>query len=485
MAVKIDAIQGVGKEEAEYLPRMKLIGSVMTAFSEFRLIPRVETFPAVVSFAQTPLGKSIMIAAFGLGMWVFLPDLLSALLLASLLALITFMPEYRHFILAVAPMSMVVTQTFKDPMLLALNLAVVALGIILYWCAVRWPKSRFGRRPVLFFLTAFTLLILIACAATPNSLLHSILWSLVGVMASYLWFISYALTDRNPKADSTLQLAAFRPLWGSTNTPFPKGAAYLRRIEAQNPEQFAIAQLKGLKLLAWAVLLAVFQTFWYKFFHGYLRVPTSAQALAMSVRGTPVSWHLCWESQLLCYFEGVLAVSIMGHPIIAGCRMAGFNALRNTYRPLSSTTIAEFFNRFYYYYKELIVDLFFYPTFFRYFKGNRRLRIVFATLAAILFGNGFYHFTRDWQNIRDKGFWIAISDYQVFFFYCAVLATAVSVSQLRKPDRRPAGLVRGRLLPMVGVGLFFCLLNIFVPGEQRYPLIAHMRYLASLFFIHC
>jgi hypothetical protein len=351
---------------------------------------------------------------------------------------------------------------------------------------MRWSKSRFGKRPIAFLLTGFAGLILLASTTSPHSPPNTILWSLVGVVASYVWFIGYALIDRtsNPTLDMTLELASFRPLWGSTNTPFPKGAAYLRRIEAQNPEQLAIVQLKGLKLLTWAILLMVFQSFWYKFFHGYLRIPTSAEALAMSVRGTPVLWHLRWESQLLDFFEGVLEISVMGHRIIAGCRMVGFDALRNTYRPLSSTTIAEFFNRFYYYYKELIVDFFFYPTFFRYWKGNRRLRIVFATFAAVLFGNAFYHFTRDWQNIRDEGIWNALADYQVFFFYCAALATAVSVSQLRKRGRAPTGFVRTRLLPITGVGLFFCLLNIFVPGEQKYPLIAHVRYFASLFFIH-
>src|ERR1039458_1827677 len=172
----------------------------------------------------------------------------------------------------------------------------------------------------------------------------------------------------------------------------------------------------------------------------------------MSVHGTPVAWHLCWESQLLCYFEGVLEISVMGHWIIAGCRMAGFNALRNTYRPLSATTIVEFFNRFYYYYKELIVDFFFYPTFFRYWKRNRRLRIMFATFAAVLFGNAFYHFTRDWQSIRNEGLWNAIANYQVFFFYCAALTTALSISQLRRQRRKPTGFVRSRLFPIVGVG---------------------------------
>jgi|ERR1019366_1737035 hypothetical protein len=133
--------------------------------AQFRLIPRIETFPRCVSFAQTTLGRITVLAAFDLGLRFFLSDLFSALSLTFLLALMTFMPEYRRFILAVTPIAFVVVQTFQDPVLLSLNLAVIALGIFLYWCAMRWPKSWFGQRPISFLLAGFTVLILLACAA--------------------------------------------------------------------------------------------------------------------------------------------------------------------------------------------------------------------------------------------------------------------------------------------------------------------------------
>ena len=427
-----------------------------------------------------------MLAAFGLGIGFFLPNLLFSLPLTFALALTTFMPENRHFILAVAPIILIVTQTFKDPLLLGLNLSVIVFGIILYWGAIRWPKSWFGQRPVVFLLTWLTLLILMACAATPRSLLYSILWNLVALLTGYVWFIGYALIDRNSKItrDLTLELASFRPLWGSSNTPFPKGAAYLRRIEAQNPQQLAIVQLKGLKLLVWSILLSVFQGVWTNFFHGYLRIPTSAQALAMSVRGTPVAWHLRWESQILFFFQVTLSFAILGHRIISCCRMAGFNALRNSYRPLSSRTIAEFFNRFYYYFKELLVEFFFYPTFLRYWKGHKQLRMVFATFVAVAFGNSFYHLTRDWHFIQNDGLWRAIVNYQVLFFYNVAMAAALSISQLRKRGPRPSGFVRGHLVPVSGVIFFYCLLSVFGDEDRLYPLAVHLKYLASLFFIH-
>jgi hypothetical protein len=304
-------------------------------------------------------------------------------------------------------------------------------------------------------------------------------------VASYVWFICYAITDRssNPQKDSTLQLAALRPLWGSTNTPFPKGAAYLRRIEAQTPEQLAVTQLKGLKLLVWAILLSVFSTLWNRLFHGYLLIPTADQALAMSVHGAPAAWQLRWASLILGFFESILAVSIMGHQIIAVCRFAGFNALRNTYRPLSSTTLAEFFNRFYYYFKELLVDFFFYPVFLRYFKQHRRLRMAFATFSAVVFGNSFYHFMRDWQIIRQVGIWQAMVSYEASLVYCLILAAGLTISQLRKRAPKSPSLLRGHIVPAFGVAAFYCVINVFVISERTYPLADYLRFFASLFFI--
>ncbi len=110
------------------------------SLAEFRLIPRIETFPAVVSFVQTPLGKIVLLAVFGSGMRFFLPDLPSVFTLMLPMALITFLPEYRRFVLAVTPIVIVVVQTASNPLLLGLTLSVIALGILLYWCAMPLAK---------------------------------------------------------------------------------------------------------------------------------------------------------------------------------------------------------------------------------------------------------------------------------------------------------------------------------------------------------
>ena len=154
-------------------------------------------------------------------------------------------------------------------------------------------------------MSGFSLLILLACTAKPQTLTYTLMWSLVSISAGYVWFIGYALLDKSgkPGSDMSLELASFRPLWGSTTTPFPKGAAYLRRIEARDASQLAVVQLKGMKLLGWAILLTLLQGLLTKVFHGYLQIPTFDRALAMSVRGVPPAWHVRWASQILYFLK--------------------------------------------------------------------------------------------------------------------------------------------------------------------------------------
>jgi len=463
---------------------------------DFRLIPRIETYPGVVAFAQTALGKLVLLGTFGSGLWFLIShDLLRWSVMMGTFTLTTFLPRHRRLILSLGVCLLLFKQNLRHSdslrggivlTTLALNLSVIAVGMMLFWCARRWPRSIFGRRPIIFWLSGVTMFIVCVAVMKPTGRAGFFRWSEVGILVSYMWFIAYALADRNakPVADFTLEFAALDPIWGSTGTPFPKGASYLRRIEAKDSVQLAITQLKGLKLLVWAILLWLVQTEWNRFFHGYLGIPGSGEAMAMWVRGTPPALHLRWASQVLFFYEIILDLSVSGHGIIACCRLAGFNALRNTYRPLSSVTLIEFFNRLYYYFKELLADFFYYPAFFRYWKNHPRLRIVFATFAAVLFGKSLYHLIRDWSIFRDMGLVKGLLSYQVLFFYSAILAAALSVSQLRRRRIKPSGFLRGQLVPSCGVALFYILSGVFLHEDRTYSLAQTFKYFLSLFYIH-
>jgi hypothetical protein len=280
-----------------------------------------------------------------------------------------------------------------------------------------------------------------------------------------------------------------------SSVPFPKGAAYLRKIEAKDSMELAVTQLKGVKLLYWAVLLMMMQAvasgaiytgtieIWHWSFTlpFFVDVPRFSEVLGSSVAGAPAAWYQNWLALVSRFLFDVLNLAIWGHVMIAVCRMAGFRALRNTYRPLRSATIAEFWNRYYYYFKEMLVEFFFYPTFMRYFKRMPRLRMVFATMAAAGFGNVIYHFFRDSSYIARMGLWDAFLSFKVYLFYGALLGVAIGLSQLRNRNRRTdRDSLRTRILAPLSVLAFYCVLSIFDDPDRSLPAIEYFRFVMHL-----
>jgi hypothetical protein len=460
-----------------------------TLFRGFRLVPRIETYPRVVAFAQTIAGKVTLLSFFGLGLYY--ASSLHYLhnprwkVQICFLVLITALAKYRRIVLTVCTLlwALGTWWLWTDhplPVQAAISLVLAAL---IFWLAIRFRNTSFGRRPVATLLTGFALTVLLATYLPRGGHVRAMSWDFLTVAATYIWFLAYSLLDISSKRrDSfTLQLGTYQAFWGSTNTPFAKGAAYLRRIEAQNPEQLAVAQLKGLKLLAWSVILDLFLTYVLTpFFHGYLRIPFYEFVFHLSLQRVHFPWYMGWASLVTEFLERMTEFAVTGHRFIAICRMAGFLALRNTYRPLSSRSIAEFWNRYYYYFKELLVDCFFYPTFMRYFKHRGRLRLFAATFAAAGFGNAFFHFFRDLNYIDDLGFWRALAGFQAYIFHTTVLATGIGISQMRERRLENLGWIRTRLIAPLCVSSFFCVLRVFDYTYQRYPIQESFRFLGHL-----
>ena len=457
---------------------------------DFRLIPRLERYPRVVEFSQSIAGKAVLLALFGYGLSYasslhFLSNPRWKVQLCFLVA-VTALPKYRRILLMLGTLVWacgIWWQWAEHPQIIQAGISLAIAALIL-WSATRFRDSWLARRPVLTLLTGFAGLVFAASYLPRGGSLRTDAFSFLPVAGAYVWFLAYSLMDipskhRNPIA---MQVGIYQPIWGSSNTPFPKGPAYLRRIEAQNPEQLALAQIKGLKLLWWSIILDLFLTYAYiPFVHGYLNVPFYDFVFHLSMVRAPFKWYMGWASLISEFIENLVQFSIWGHRIIAVCRMAGFNALRNTYRPLASRSIAEFWNRYYYYFKELLVDCFFYPAFLRYCKKWGRWRLFAATVAAAGFGNAFFHFFRDLNYIEDQGFFHALAGFQAYIFYVIVLSVGIGISQMRQRKREKTGWIQDRLLAPLCVSGFFCLMRIFVYTNQRFPIYESFRFLAHLF----
>jgi lipoprotein signal peptidase len=316
-----------------------------------------------------------------------------------------------------------------------------------------------------------------------------VLWTFVAVFAAYFWFLSLALIDQRHKDGDPplLQLGTFRFFWGSSSTPIGKGAAYLRKVEAKDPRELAITQLKGLKLLMWVCLLKLLHhglLIWQVDFSTAVGVPSLEleRAIAEYVAGNLYPRNVCWLILIYSFLADMMLHTIWGGIIVATARLAGFRLLRNTCRPLSSRSMVDFWNRYYFYYKELLVEIFFFPTFLRWFKKNQRLRLFVATIMAATVGNFIYHFMRDIRFAVDVGLLQYIQAFQVHAFYCVVLGVAIGLSQARI-HRRAAhpSWIRARLLPSAGVLGFFCILQVFATTYTEYSLANRFSFIFHMF----
>jgi hypothetical protein len=480
--------------------------------TRIRLIPAIDQSPMLVQLAQRAGGKTLLLAVFAFGL--YLHDSRWWLELVLILALMSFWPQFRRPLLTAGTIYWLLSQHTKlkwgllghvfnaqglatttswPTYGLSLVVTTILFCALYYYLVKRSHGTWLYRRPVAALLTGYFVLLTIASYAPFTATQQAYLWGFLIILGHYIWFLAYSLQDRNaaPGTKFIYQLGHYQPFWGGTNTPFPKGAAYLRKIEAKNAEELAVSQLKGIKLLYWAFILSIVLGIFKMLVYGSpfynlalpadLAIPSVNDALAHTRSGEPYQWYINWAVVLANFIKSMLVLSIWGHIIIATCRMAGFKALRNTCSPLRSKTIAEFWNRYYYYFKELLVEFFFYPTFLRFFKTRPRLRMFMATMAAAGLGNMLYHFFRDIHIIMQLGIWGALKAFQVYVFYGLLLGTAIGLSQLRNQNRKPnPHWFRTYITAPVIVLGFYCITHIFGLPYPGYGLDVYFQFLMNM-----
>jgi hypothetical protein len=247
------------------------------------------------------------------------------------------------------------------------------------------------------------------------------------------------------------------PAFGGSHIPYGKGYEYLASKRADSPTDLRRSQLAGIKLLALAWLWTPVQLASVRLTH-LLANTHAAPALAVA-----------WAAVFADTIETTLRLTIKGHLIIGCLRLFGFNVFRNTYKPLLATSLVAFWNRYFFYFKELLVEFFFYPIYLSFFKQRPRLRIFAATMAAACIGNWYHH-------ALERTVW-AVSHIDAlssaprldsYLFYAFLLGLGVFVSMLREQNRRgravvPRSPAMARLVAVrkiAGVWLFFALIRI-------------------------
>ena len=469
-----------------------------------KIILEIDKNAKLIEFAQTVIGRIVLFLCFA----ITLQALGQNPCLALMSALCAFTGKHRWYLTAILTSIFVYFSLLRDDQIF-FNIicrqemvgselsfgfvlsAVIILVIVLSSCLIySWPRIigiRFFRRSTLCLLLSFLMLVVIAQSPLIWGRPRVVLCLLLVVFPSYLWFLSYALGDvgAGERGSISRHLGVLHSFWSASTLPFGKGITYLRKFEAKTPAELAITQLKGLKLGLWAFVLLAGCVLIDRISYDYLQIPQYDATFLALLSGSAPPWYICWLSMFTFFFYDIAVMACIGAVYVACARMAGFRILRNTYKPLTANTIAEFWNRYSFYYKELMVDQFFYPTFFRCFRKHPRLRIFFATFVAACVGNLFFHFALDIHFVPELGLRDALIGEEPHALYTVLLALGIAFSQMRQRAIGVSrGWLRGCLLPRIRVVLFFCVLHVFdAPHDREHTIWQHVQYLFHLFGI--
>ncbi|WP_210395532.1 hypothetical protein [Motiliproteus sediminis] len=501
---------------------------------QLTLVPAIERSPRLLTAAQTLVGRLVLIAIA----WLLLVLLNYQWPLPTVAALALFIlwPQYRREWLSLATVGFWLfgfqwfgEQAIAEQLqlfalgpaasavapLISLALAVLLIGGI---HALLFQLPRWNIRPLAGAIILYAVLAILASYAPLAEPWRAVLWLFLIYWSRFFWFGAYTLHDWNrPLPGRWRQLSHALPFWSPSDIPYPKAAAYLQRIEAKDAEAAAVSQLKGVKLLYWALWLVLFTALFKATFYGYgelfggyvrlvrdqgeLLLGADSWAVATgivipqwlhvddyfrtfdycAVTACDDSWRN-WKAIGARFIEDLLWTAVMGHVAIGIVRLAGYNALRNTVNPVASRSIADFWNRYNYYFKELLVNLFYFPAFLSLRFCPPWLRMYLAVIFAVCFGNFLFHLVRGIDSTIRYGVWDAVWEFRTFFLYTLILAHGIFLSQYINERRRgrKSWLERRIATPVIVLG-FFCLATVFVDHRRGTSIESQLKFILSLF----
>ncbi|MCR9122376.1 MAG: hypothetical protein NXH91_08880 [Phyllobacteriaceae bacterium] len=371
-----------------------------------------------------------------------------------------------------------------DLLLLPFGLVFLVFAFAMMWNHTH-KRVRFVSDYPLLSMTGLGVLLTSLTVMMPqNQFVFLPAWLALSYLTSTFFFLGYVLIDMRSKTPLplSLRLGFMRPFWAGFFTPI-KGPAYFVKFEANSDRDLAVSRLKGLKLIVWAsILFFIWEWGFQRLIYGHLAFPKLDVLIAAVAAGDTVYLGMRWAAVGVDFMAMVIMMGAAMHAIVAAVRVAGFAIPRGMVRPLASRTIAEFWGRYLFYFKEMLVDFFFYPAFRRYFKNSPRLRMAFATFCAAFIGNVFFDFFHALPLI-------AISDSQViwqgFVSYCVyagiLTAGIIWSQQFQRAPKPEHGWFRYNVLPRMQVIVFFALLQVVDDSLAVVPIGERLSYLIGLF----
>jgi len=418
------------------------------------------------------------------------------LLMPVALALVMIFPQQRRLLLSIVAVAVLAERFLGVPGMSWMYIAAgVLAGIVCLYVFFRWVQQ-FERWPGV-------------ARRHPLILLHIGIWialilstnpwfGILGLVPFMAWRLSYMVMQgsRGKLAGTkfTDHLFYMFPVYGGTATPYGKGMEYLSRHEALDATAFARSQLAGIKLLVlsavWFFLLDLMNLVFFGASVPYLTLWPETWALDLPrvnrvlADGLDAGGIQGWALIYLELIRATLSLAAKGHIIVGCLRLLGFNVFRNTYKPLLAQSILEFWNRFYYYFKELMVEFFFYPTYLKLRNISPSARMFTAIFTAAFLGNMYHHILNQPDTVTawDPGlFW---SVWGPRFVYCFLLALGVGVSMVRQQKLRQSAVEASRLVKLrriAGVWTFYGIIQIWNIKSTEVSIADCTRFFLSLF----
>ena len=375
-----------------------------------------------------------------------------------------------------------------------MNMAGLAMALGFLFVSRAAAKSK-EFKPILLRVHGAIFLATFLCTA---ALLRETFWCWVVVLlwARYFWYFNYSLRSlQEGNALSPWQdLATFRPIWvqGAWSAgilPSGKAARALDRFSYKDEVGRITTQIKGLKLIVWALILYGLREIMLQSVEpsGVLSfIPSFDSLLTLEQLQAHPPWYINWLAILWNFIvHDLLDLAFYGHMIVGVARLFGFMMPRQMCRPVGSTNLVDFYNRYLYYFKEILNDFFFMPMFLYLRKMPLAKRMAISTFFTICLGNVFYHllYRPVFSVFVMRPLPQALAFVAPYFFvYFVVLALGLTVSQLRRLKGQNQNQKSWhRVFAQFNTVLFFILLSVFNLNHMRASIVDNFHFFLGLF----
>lgn len=202
--------------------------------------------------------------------------------------------------------------------------------------------------------------------------------------------------------------------------------------------------------------------------------PMIQSALIALHSGKSLSTLDLWRAVLTDFGFYFILLMWTGLMAVATMRMAGFHVFRNTYRLFESSTFSEFFERYQYFYKELVFTVTFWPLFVRMRSIGLKWRVALSLFLSVGVYNTYLNLTFRWTKTVFLDFDGAAQKMLTFtinyLVYATMLAALIYPSMLKAVTGRETAThsTWRRIVKLLGILLTFAAIRTFersIPGE--------------------